>query len=242
MLWAVIGGSLGAAAGMMVFHHKTKKLKFFIGIPVIIMIHIMIAAFLFSRFGGQEMAVQYPEEHDMQEQGSITVSYEDNAFEETVITEEESVSLINPEGNTLGDRIVVPEEYERTPEPEGSFGEFLRTYPMEPDGSPILLFDGRKKTGHAAAVFSMSLGETDLQQCADSVIRAYAEYFRSTGQESRIAFHFVSGFLCDWNTYKTGKRISVNGNDVAWVNGRNASDSDDAFELPSTARSVEENG
>lgn len=35
LLYAALGGSVGAAAGMLLFHHKTKKYKFSIGIPLI---------------------------------------------------------------------------------------------------------------------------------------------------------------------------------------------------------------
>lgn len=40
ILLAVIGGSIGAAFGMIAFHHKTKKPKFYIGIPGIIIVQI----------------------------------------------------------------------------------------------------------------------------------------------------------------------------------------------------------
>lgn len=40
---AAIGGSLGVFAGMRLFRHKTKHPKFFIGIPVIIILQIGIA-------------------------------------------------------------------------------------------------------------------------------------------------------------------------------------------------------
>ena len=142
----------------------------------------------------------------------------------------EPVSLINPDGITMSERLLVPEGYKRTHEEAGSFGAFLREYRMEPDGSPVLLYNGGKKTGHEAAVFSMFLGNKDLQQCADSIIRIYGEYFRSIGRDEKIAFHFVSGFLCDWNTYKTGNRIVVNGNNVSWGALASPSDSDDTFE------------
>lgn len=43
LLTAAVGGSLGALAGMRVFHHKTKKKKFSVGVPVILV--LQIAAF-----------------------------------------------------------------------------------------------------------------------------------------------------------------------------------------------------
>lgn len=39
---AAIGGSAGALAGMYLFHHKTKKNKFRIGIPMIMMLQIFL--------------------------------------------------------------------------------------------------------------------------------------------------------------------------------------------------------
>ena len=37
-----LGGCIGALLGMLIFHHKTKKFKFIILIPLSIMIHIML--------------------------------------------------------------------------------------------------------------------------------------------------------------------------------------------------------
>ena len=37
---AVIGGSVGALAGMKVFHHKTRKPKFKTGVPAILIIQL----------------------------------------------------------------------------------------------------------------------------------------------------------------------------------------------------------
>ena len=39
---ALIGGSAGALAGMYTFHHKTKKPRFAIGVPVIIVLQIIL--------------------------------------------------------------------------------------------------------------------------------------------------------------------------------------------------------
>lgn len=46
---ALIGGSIGAYAGMQIFRHKTKHPQFYIGIPVILAIQLVAAAyFLFQ--------------------------------------------------------------------------------------------------------------------------------------------------------------------------------------------------
>ena len=42
LILALIGGSIGAIAGMYVFHHKTQKPRFYIGIPIIIILQILL--------------------------------------------------------------------------------------------------------------------------------------------------------------------------------------------------------
>ena len=45
---AVLGGSLGVYAGMQLFRHKTKHAKFYIGVPVILAIQIILSVFLIT--------------------------------------------------------------------------------------------------------------------------------------------------------------------------------------------------
>lgn len=45
-LLALIGGSVGAEAGMYVFHHKTRHLRFVIGIPLIFILQVLIVFFI----------------------------------------------------------------------------------------------------------------------------------------------------------------------------------------------------
>lgn len=42
LLSAFIGGSFGAAAGMKIFRHKTKHPKFYILVPALLIVHILI--------------------------------------------------------------------------------------------------------------------------------------------------------------------------------------------------------
>ena len=56
-----------------------------------------------------------------------------------------TLSLIDASGMTLESRIHTPDGYTRTKEADGSLAEFLRNYAMEPDQSPVLLYDGSKK-------------------------------------------------------------------------------------------------
>ena len=43
---AAIGGSLGAYAGMQLFCHKTKHLKFSLGLPLLLAVHVIVFIFL----------------------------------------------------------------------------------------------------------------------------------------------------------------------------------------------------
>ena len=46
MGFAAAGGSIGALAGMYLVRHKTKHLKFTVGIPILLFAHILIAIWL----------------------------------------------------------------------------------------------------------------------------------------------------------------------------------------------------
>lgn len=46
IMMAFLGGFIGAPLGMLMFHHKTKKLKFRILIPVACILHIILIIFL----------------------------------------------------------------------------------------------------------------------------------------------------------------------------------------------------
>ena len=46
----ILGGSLGCIAGMRIFHHKTKHLAFWLGLPLILFAQIMICIFLYTKF------------------------------------------------------------------------------------------------------------------------------------------------------------------------------------------------
>ena len=48
LLIAVVGGSIGAWAGMRLWHHKTMHKKFKYGIPVIIILQVALAVYLLT--------------------------------------------------------------------------------------------------------------------------------------------------------------------------------------------------
>ena len=51
LLSALFGGALGAFWAMILFHHKTKKAKFFITVPVLLVLQVILFSWLFWRLG-----------------------------------------------------------------------------------------------------------------------------------------------------------------------------------------------
>lgn len=152
--------------------------------------------------------------------------------EDLTADDAEPACLIDPEGMTLESRVKTPEGYIRKPVDSDSLCAFLRGYALKEDGSPVLLYNGKKKRNQDAhqVVFALPIEAEDLQQCADSIMRVYAEYFRETGQEEKIGFHFVSGFYAEYARWRDGYRVKVDGNDVAWTKSAGYDDSYESFQ------------
>ena len=49
LLAAALGGSLGALIGMQLFRHKTKHLRFALGLPIMLAIHCLLLVFLLTK-------------------------------------------------------------------------------------------------------------------------------------------------------------------------------------------------
>ena len=118
------------------------------------------------------------------------------------------IQSLDPDGTTLETRILTPEGYTRVPAAEDSFAGYLRKYPLLPDDIKLPVYDGSAMDyTDSAAVFDISLGDEGYQQCADSVIRLYSDYFYATKQYDKISFQFSNGDVCDYNRWRKGKRM-----------------------------------
>lgn len=146
-------------------------------------------------------------------------------------TEEEALSFVNPFGKTLAKRILTPKGYKRIKAKKGSFEAFLRNYRLKPDGSPVLLYDGREKWNQSAhiAVFKLPIENEDLQQCADSIMRVYGEYYYDKKAYNKITFPLGNGFIADFDKWRRGYSISVSGNKITWVYSLKNDSSYDSF-------------
>jgi len=138
---------------------------------------------------------------------------------------------IEPEAETIISRFRPPEGYQRLTADSSSFAWYLQHLPLKEEGTNVRYYDGRIKPNSfvAAAVIGIPLGQKDLQQCADAIIRIRAEYLRTSGQEERIAFHFTNGTTAVWEKWKNGYRCDVSGNRVKWEKNCAYSDSDETF-------------
>lgn len=128
---------------------------------------------------------------------------------------------VNKEGTTIEERFPVPEGYERIAVAEGSFADFLRKFPLKPYGSPAYTFEGvANQDADVVGVFNQSITPRDLQQCADAIMRLWAEYLYAKGEYDKIVFDLYTTpvFKCDFDTWAKGKRIKVeDGNKIVWV-------------------------
>jgi len=119
--------------------------------------------------------------------------------------------------DTAADRFPAPKGFVRVDVPPGSFGAFLRALPLRPAGTPVRAHDGRIVAAPwAKATVDLDTGPHDLQQCADSALRLYAEHRRAQGTTADLVFHATSGDPLPWARYAAGERPFVKDNRVRW--------------------------
>lgn len=135
--------------------------------------------------------------------------------------------------STVVSRFAAPQGYERVTNDSGSFGEWLRCLPLIRTGNEVHLYNGALKQNQSAqaAVIDIDVGNKDLQQCADAVMRLRAEYLFQAGRYADIAFNYTSGDRVDYKRWTEGRRILVEGNKTreAWNGKKYDAASHDAF-------------
>jgi len=120
--------------------------------------------------------------------------------------------------NTIAKRIPVPAGFRRIDAESASYTSWLRHLPLLPEGSPVLLYNGRQKVNQSAqaAVLDIDVGKRDLQQCADAVMRLRAEYLYFKNDWENLHFNYTSGHRIDFKRWSAGERPVVSGNNVSW--------------------------
>ncbi len=115
--------------------------------------------------------------------------------------------------------IPCPKEYQRPVVESNSFGEYLRNLPLKQTDNKVYLFDGRLKPNQNAQyrVIDMEIGNRDLQQCADAIMRLRGEYLYRQKQFTKLQFRFTSGDNCIFTQYAAGYRPKIKGSTVNWI-------------------------
>lgn len=127
--------------------------------------------------------------------------------------------------------IAAPATFKRIKAEAGSFSYWLRHTSLKKDKT-VYLYNGQKKRNQQAqfAVLDISIGKSDLQQCADAVIRLYAEWQYSRKQYSKIVFLATDGTVMDYAAWRQGYRYVLRKQKLQKVKSAGISDSRTSFD------------
>lgn len=134
---------------------------------------------------------------------------------------------------TIKTRIIPPVGFEYKEYPEDSFENYVMNLKVLEDKSPVKLYDNRLKgnQNNHVAIIDLDVGQKDLQQCADAIMRIRAEYLFSQEKYDEIMFHLANGFLFKYTDYREGNRLEVDNlsNSVNLVKKEQYDDSYESF-------------
>ncbi len=127
--------------------------------------------------------------------------------------------------------IVLPDGFTRVAYPIGSFQDWLRHLPLKDSTEFVKLYNGSLKSNQQVhfRIIQLDVGKNNLQQCADAMIRLYAEYQYAQKRFDKIAFNFTSGHRAEFKTWSAGYRPQVKGNQVSWKKTAAVDSSDFSF-------------
>lgn len=119
--------------------------------------------------------------------------------------------LINPLAKTVQERILVPAGFKRIDDKSTNFDDFLRKIPLKTSDSKVYLYNNKLKNRQDVyeAVIDYDIGNKDLQQCADAVMRIRAEYLYHSLQFDKIHFNFTNGSTAAYTKYAEGYRYNA---------------------------------
>ena len=119
----------------------------------------------------------------------------------------------------LVNRVPPPQRYERTRVAPASFGDWLRNLPLKKGNPNVMLYNGSPKGNQSAhaAVFNVDVGNQDLQQCADAVMRLRSEYLYQASLFNQIQYNFTNGFTANYAKWRSGYRPVTKGNKTTWA-------------------------
>jgi len=103
-------------------------------------------------------------------------------------------TLIDTAGKTIFKRFDPPPGFSRTVIDTFSFGFFLRHLKLKTFGTRVRYYNGqpKNKPNVYISVIDMDIGNRDLQQCADAIMRLRSEFLYARQRYHDIHFNFVS--------------------------------------------------
>ena len=107
---------------------------------------------------------------------------------------QDQYTIIDTAGKTIFKRFEPPPGFMRTVIDTASFGFFLRHLKLKTFGTRVRYYDGRSKNKSNVyiSVIDMDIGNRDLQQCADAIMRLRSEFLYAGQRYQDIHFNFVS--------------------------------------------------
>ena len=116
----------------------------------------------------------------------------------------------------LEERLTPPAGFQRVATSTASFAGWLRRLPVKPGRPRVRLHNGSDKLNQRAQwlVLDVDTGPRNLQQCADAVMRLFAEWQWAERQTKNICFRYTSGHRIDWARWSKGFRPRVRGRKV----------------------------
>jgi hypothetical protein len=122
--------------------------------------------------------------------------------------------VINTSGKTIATRFSTPKGFTREDDKATYFDDFLRNLSLKPSGTKVLTYAGNTKYPDDVyeAVLDIDVGNKDLQQCADAVMRLRAEYLFANKLYDKIHFDFTNGKKAEYIKYAEGYRYNLKTN------------------------------
>ncbi|MAY80046.1 MAG: hypothetical protein CL930_07155 [Deltaproteobacteria bacterium] len=120
----------------------------------------------------------------------------------------------------ISQRYDPPTGYHRVAAEPHSFAAWLRTLPIRTDRMNVLSYKDEPLNRPSAGIVAIDVGDRDLMQCADSIIRLHAEYLWAYGRQNEAAYRFTSGDETQWADWVSGERFQINGSGVTRTKGK----------------------
>ena len=101
---------------------------------------------------------------------------------------------------------------------ERTFAEYICNLTLKPKYHKVHLYNGELRSWQIPLerVVDIDVDSKGLQQCADALIRLYAEYLFANKEYDKIHFSLTNGFNMQYKRWAEGDRVIVKGNSTQW--------------------------